>query len=401
MSPRLIFYKRSRMKRCPFKARKKSQISRFFTICGFDFFIDEQPCRRKFSYLMRKLLLILLTSVLTLPAIAQVDAFAGFYKGKITLANGAELKKGYPISMYPEIYAEVYRGPEAKYRVKILTGILSRAEASAMADNLSEKDGKIPFDIPGFFSLKGNVTPEAVVATGRYANQDIKIDLKRLNYKSPTLGQKAPAGAVVLYDGGDPSENWELISNRSMPVNWIVKDGAMTVKTDAKKPDGKRMSTSIESKKAFGKSKLHIEFNIPPMYEQLSQARANSGVFFGPYEIQVLDSFGAEGTWDNCGSLYRQTPSQFNASLEPGAWQTYDIIYTPAKYEGDKCVADPTFTVYHNGRRVQYETPVPYSTSMPLKKAHTFKHPKEPVKLQLQDHTNPVSFRNIWIQPLD
>lgn len=351
---------------------------------------------------MRKTLFILLSSILTLSAFAQSqkDAFAGFYKGKITLADGSELKRGYPVSMYPEIYAEIYRGPQAKYRVKILTGILSRAETTSFADGLTASDGKIEFKTSEPLALKGTVSPSEIVASGKYNTQDVKIDLKRFEVKSPTLGAKAPKGAVVLFDGTDPSKEWELVSARETPVNWTLKDGAMTVKTDAKKPDGKKLNTTIESKRAFGKCKLHIEFNIPPMYDCLGQARANSGVFFGPYEIQVLDSFGAEASWDHCGSLYRQTASQYNASLEPGAWQTYDIVYTPAKFEGDKCVAFPTFTVYHNGKRVQYETPVPYSTSMPLKKIAEFKHPKEPVKLRLQDHTNPVSFRNIWVQEL-
>ena len=115
---------------------------------------------------MRKTLFIILTAILTLPVFAQKnelgrepkDAFAGFYKGKITLADGGELKKGYPVSMYPEIYAEVYRGPQAKYRVKILTGILSRAESAATADDLTAKDGKIDFDIRGYMTIKGTVS---------------------------------------------------------------------------------------------------------------------------------------------------------------------------------------------------------------------------------------------------
>ena len=114
----------------------------------------------------------------------------------------------------------------------------------------------------------------------------------------------------------------------------------------------------------------------------------------------VYNSFGAEATWDHCGALYRQTPSQYNASLEPGVWQTYDIIYTPAKFDGDKCVEYPKFTVYHNGKRVQHETPVPYSTSIGPKDALKFKHPNTPLQIQLQDHLNPVSYRNIWIQEL-
>jgi len=335
-------------------------------------------------------------------AFAQCDALVGFYKGSITLEDGSELKKGYPLSMYPQIYAEVYRGPQQKYRVKILTGILARAEANAVADNLSLSNGKIEFETSDPLAVKGEVSQDGIAASGKYQGQNVKLSLKRFRVQPPTLGEKPPAGAVVLFDGTKQSmlDNWELAADKNIPANWIVGDGAMTVKTDATRPNGKRLNSTIESKKAFGKCRLHIEFKIPPMYEELGQRRANSGVFFGPYEIQVLDSFGADASWDHCGSLYRQTPSQYNASLEPGAWQAYDIFYFPPKYEGGKCVEPAKFTVFHNGKRVQYETPVPYSTSMPLKQAHTFVAPKGPVQLKLQDHTNPVSFRNIWVEKL-
>lgn len=352
---------------------------------------------------MRKLLFIAITLLATLPAFSQYDEFAGFYKGKITLANGAELKRGYPVSMYPEIYAEVYRGPEAKYRLKLLTGILARAEASFVAENLTANEGKIVFSSKTkAFDLNGTITPKEVVATGVYQGQKVKIALKRFVFKSPTLGAKAPEGAVVLFDGTKKclEANWVLVGDKTKPANWILGDGAMTVETNMKRPNGKRFNTTIESKKAFGKCKLHIEFRTAPLYDKMAQARSNSGVFFGPYEVQVLDSFGADATWDHCGSIYRQTASQYNASLEPGAWQTYDIEYTPAKYEGDKVVEYPTFTVYHNGKCVQRATPVPYGTSIALKDLAKFVHPKEPVNLRLQDHTDAVSFRNIWVQEL-
>lgn len=352
---------------------------------------------------MRKLLFIAITLLATLPAFSQYDEFAGFYKGKITLENGSELKKGYPLSMYPEIYAEVYRGPEAKYRLKITTGILARTEANVLAENLTAVDGKIAFTLKDkASSYTGTITPKEVVATGIYQGQKVKIKLKKFVFKSPTLGAKAPEGAIVLFDGTKKclEDNWVLVADKTKPANWILGDGAMTVKTDAKRPDGKRLNTTIESKKAFGKCKLHIEFRTAPLYDKLTQARSNSGVFFGPYEIQVLDSFGADATWDHCGSIYRQTPSQYNASLEPGAWQTYDIEFTPAKYEGDKVVELPVVTVYHNGKCVQRATPIPYGTSIPVKNVAQFVHPKDPVNLRLQDHTDAVSFRNIWVQKL-
>lgn len=351
---------------------------------------------------MKKLLFIIATVLVTLPAFSQYDKFVGFYKGKITTPDGTELKNAYPVSMYPEIYAEVYRGPAKKYRLKLLTDILSHAETSYIAENLKELDGKIIFLQSSLgFSLKGEITPTELIAEGVYWNKPVKINLKRYNFKSPTLLAKPPADAIVLFDGTKKSleENWVLATDKTKSANWILnEDGSMTVKSDAKRPDGKRLSSTLESKKTFGKCKLHIEFRTAPQYEKIGQWRSNSGIFFGPYEIQILDSFGADATWDHCGSIYRQMASQCNATLEPGAWQTYDILFVPAKYEGDKLIEFPTLTIYHNGKCVQRETPIPYGTTTSPKYAKKFVHPKGPIALQLQDHLDPVSFRNIWIR---
>lgn len=343
---------------------------------------------------MRKFLLAILTSLLTLSAFAQFDSFAGFYKGE---QSGT---KKYPLNMSPDIYAEVYKGGDS-YRLKILADILCRGDEYCVVEGLKAENGEIKLVDAGALKLNGKITPEGIEATGVYAKDPIKLSLKRYKYESPTLGAKAPAGATVLFDGKDTSK-WELCANKQ-PINWIINgDGSMTVKNDAKKPDGKPLNSSIQTKDVFGAFKLHLEFMTPGEYDKFGQDRSNSGVIMGPYEVQILDSFGDTGANNQCGSLYRQTPPQSNACLEPGAWQTYDIIYTPAKFNGKTLVAYPTFTVYLNGVRIHNETPVTYGTSMSeyMAKKNNFQHPTKGISIQLQDHTNPIKFRNIWLQAL-
>lgn len=115
---------------------------------------------------------------------------------------------------------------------------------------------------------------------------------------------------------------------------------------------------------------------------------------FGPYEVQIIDSFGGEGNWWQCGAIYRMHAPKTNASLEPGAWQTYDIEYRPAQFLNGRLVAYPELTVYHNGVRVQNKEPVFAPTDITQK--HN-PHTADPINLGLQDHGSPVSFRNIWV----
>lgn len=355
---------------------------------------------------LTKLIFAASAALLCLSAFAKTDGFdkfEGFYKGRITFADGKQITGWYPVDMYPEIYAEIFRDVGAKYRLKLLTGILSRAETTAVADNLVEKDGKIEFSVNAdALSLRGEITPRGVRAAGKHRGRDIKMDLPRYEYVSPRMGQKPPKGAVVLFDENtNPADKWEMAADKSRPFNWVVKDGVMTIKTDAKRPDGKRFPSNIVTKQAFGKCRLHLEFKLPAMYEKNNQQKSNSGVFFGPYEIQILDSFGTEGAWDNCGAIYRQTPPHTNASLPAGSWQTYDIIYTPPAITDGKCVEPAKFTVILNGVVVQRDTPAYYGTAIPKLNVHKFKPSNAPVRITLQDHRDPVQFRNIWVADLE
>lgn len=206
-----------------------------------------------------------------------------------------------------------------------------------------------------------------------------------------TPGQ-APSDAIVLFDGNDLS-NWTS-TTPGEASKWIVTDHAMSPTKD---------SGMIQTKQEFGSCQLHVEFATPKKPEGEGQGRGNSGVFLmGQYEIQVLDSYENTTYPDGqAGALYGRHKPLVNASRKPGEWQTYDIIFHRPVFDGDKVVKRATFTVLHNGVLIQdhYElsggTGWRGSHSITDYVAHGDKGP-----LQLQDHGNPVLFRNIWIREL-
>lgn len=196
-------------------------------------------------------------------------------------------------------------------------------------------------------------------------------ELKKIERKSPTLGAPAPSGAIVLFDGtsADAFENGKLVEGR-----WL---GA----------------TNCVSKRTFGDHFLHIEFRTPFMPASRGQARGNSGVYVqGRYEVQVLDSFGLEGKDNECGGIYRLAAPRVNMCFPPLSWQTYDIDFTAARYDATgKKIANARITVKHNGVTIHDNLELPSGTP-------GYK-PEGPEKLGLflQNHGNPVVFRNIWV----
>ena len=197
-----------------------------------------------------------------------------------------------------------------------------------------------------------------------------------------------PSDAIVLFNGDDLSA-WESVETGE--AKWQVSDGVMTVKPGA---------GDIKTKQAFCDVQLHLEWRTPTDVEGLEgQQRNNSGVFLQQrYEVQILDSFDNK-TYANgqAGSVYKQHIPLVNAMRPPGEWQTYDILFTAPKFEGEELQEPGYVTVLHNGVLVQYNAEIQGRTEWigaPYYEAHGC------APLQLQDHSNPVSFRNIWVREL-
>jgi hypothetical protein len=206
---------------------------------------------------------------------------------------------------------------------------------------------------------------------------------------TPGEGTGAPSDAIILFDGTNLNE-W--VDEKGMQTGWTLADGAVTVKQGA---------GSMLTKRKFGDCQLHIEWRAPAEVTGESQGRGNSGIFLnGIYEVQVLDSYN-NMTYSNgqAGSIYKQSIPLVNACKKPGEWQVYDIIYIAPRFsENGRVVIPGRITVLHNGVLIQNNVEIRGTTEYigsPRPVVHDVKGP-----IRLQDHGNPVSYRNIWIREL-
>jgi len=197
-----------------------------------------------------------------------------------------------------------------------------------------------------------------------------------------------PSDAIVLFDGKDLSQ-WN--GDRNGPAKWEIKNGVATVNGTG----------SISTKQEFGDCQLHVEWATPEKVEGEGQGRGNSGILLqGRYEVQVLDSYINKTYYHGqAGAIYKQYAPLVNACRKPGEWQSYDIIFHAPRFDADGKLEKPgTVTVLQNGVLVQDNVETKGSTGptgAPKYRAHPLKQ-----SLVLQDHHNPVRYRNIWIREL-
>ncbi len=204
---------------------------------------------------------------------------------------------------------------------------------------------------------------------------------------------KAPSDAIVLFDGTVSSLKQHWVDDNNGTPGWVVSENCVTVKEGL---------GSIKTKMLFEDVQLHIEWRTPAEVnpENKSQGRGNSGIFLqGRYEIQVLDNYNNR-TYSNgqAGSVYKQYAPLVNVCRKPGEWQTFDVIYTAPRFKADSILFTPAHvTVLQNGvliqNNVQLSGPTEY-IGIPKYQSHG------PGVIMLQNHSNPVSFRNIWIRKL-
>ena len=202
----------------------------------------------------------------------------------------------------------------------------------------------------------------------------------------------APSDAIVLFDGKDLSR-WVQRGRggEQFDPKWPVRDGYFETGAG---------TGSLTTRDSFGDVQLHVEWSAPTPPTGNSQGRGNSGIMImGMYEVQVLDSFENVTYADGqAGALYGQWPPLVNAARKPGEWQTYDIVFEAPRFEGDKLVKPAFATVFWNGvllhNRKELMGPTVHRT-LPKYAPHPAELP-----LTLQDHSNPVRYRNVWVRRL-
>lgn len=267
--------------------------------------------------------------------------------------------------------AEVVALGDGKFQVNFLPGGL-RGEGGDYAKRM-EANGLREGEVTRIASKDGKWS--AVIQAGRMTGKTadgVSFELKRIVRESKTLGQKPPAGAVVLFDGSNAG-NWEP-SNRVQ-----VADGAL-------------VGNDIYTKQRFRDHKLHLEFRLTYMPFARGQGRSNSGVYIQHrYEIQVLDSFGLRGANNECGGIYGQFAPLVNMCYPPLQWQTYDVEFRAARFDAQgKKVSNAVMSVWHNGVLIHDKIELKGATGGGQPESDT------PGPLFLQGHGGQVRYRNIW-----
>ena len=260
---------------------------------------------------------------------------------------------------------------EGKFQAVVYTGGLPGAGWDGGAKVYAE--GQTVGDVTTFVTADSAVTAkiERSVVTVNATNGKPLGRLRRVERKSRTLGAKPPAGAVVLFDGTGTDK---------------LVDARMT-------PDGLLMEPAT-SKQHFQSVRCHVEFRTPFMPLARGQARGNNGFFCqGRYQVQILDSFGLEGTKRECGAIYGVAAPRINMCLPPLSWQTFDVDFTAATFKDGKKVENARMTVHHNGVLVHDDVEFPGTSSGAL----INQEGPAPGPIFVQSHNAPLRFRNLWV----
>ena len=342
---------------------------------------------------MKLSFLFLATALLAFRVAAEdaLDPFMGDWQGSVLIGSQKQPVAVYMIPLDDGRYEARFvadfreRGP---YLFR-LRGIVRDEQFRLMDD--------IPFDVSQVTGTTGSgVILGASLWSGKLAGETVQgtiggrqvgqFELKKSQRVSPDLGKRPPDGAIILFDGSN-LDQWHKRGSED-PITWkLLPGGVMEV---AKGGD-------IVSKEKFGDHQLHLEFHLPYMPRSFGQGRGNSGVYVqSRYETQVLDSYGLEGFDNECGGFYQIRRPSVNMCFPPLQWQSYDIMFQNAKRDAaGKKTTNARITVIHNGVVIHDNFELPHCTPGAVDEKEG-----EPAGLLLQDHGNPVQYRNIWVKRL-
>jgi len=312
-------------------------------------------------------------------AIESADAAMGDWEGSWKLEDESDSGP---------LVTQVIALGKGKYRAKVLGEFDTREEPIAELDGHRDSS-VVRFAGPGRYEYT-EFQIEAAIKDGQFSGSFTgdatgSFVMDKVIRVSPTLGAEPPAGAIVLFNGKN-FKQWKHTNKKTGAdsVQWkLVRGGAMEVI---------KGTGSIVTEKKFKDFKLHVEFRTPFMPDARGQGRGNSGVYLQErYEVQVLDSYGLEGKDNECGGIYKIGAPIVNMCVPPTQWQTYDItFYAPS---ADKRSA--RVTVVHNGVTIHDNVSLPKPTGGALDSDVT-----KAGGIYLQDHGNPVQYRNIWLVEL-
>ncbi len=313
---------------------------------------------------------VLLVMALTTVGSVWANPYIGVYKGTFHPDSQIAMEataKG------------IAEADDVHYRIVLSATLKEKGADGANVEVYAHRDNTtlIIGDRCGGYHMQGEIRNKHLSLRSEYG-QNWQLD--KIELKSPKEGLAAPEGAVVLLAKTDGQPDINAWTNQE----WKKLDGGIMQVNKG----------STRTKETFGDIEhLHLEFRLPLEPNNRGQGRCNSGMFLcGLYEVQILDSFGLTHTSGDCGSLYSVRRTSTNACFPPDVWQTYDVKFTATRLNPDGTVkANARITVYLNGVLVHDDVEIPHPTANPNADIKTTG------PIELQDHSHPIKFRNIWL----
>lgn len=282
--------------------------------------------------------------------------------------------KGWPDNKHPQLSAQILPMDPGQYKVVLVNDLYRRAQP--LAEFVVPSDGqKIVIDRDGWTVTFQAGQPAKGTALRR--QHLTEFELVKADWAPPTLGAPPPEGARVLQ-----LEDWEHIKGRAITWTWtngVMETVGQSWNRGQNRKDG--LGGDIFCKHRFGSLRYHMEFRYPVEEGKSGQGRGNSGLFFNPLpELQILNSYTTFGYYDEAGAMYRYLPAKVNAAGPPLVWQTYDVTI---QFTGK---GSALVTADLNGHRIHSQVEIEADAT--------------DVQLQLQDHSNRLQWRNIWVKEL-